>query len=373
MSGLMRTSSRSESENHFFGKISNPKCTLVEFLSHFDTAIEAQRHEHRKNDHDTRYTNPGEWSDFVLEKQAAQIYTRTLFFDVQLEIQHAIHRCASIRLDHVGDFIKFFIKDLDQPCSSYFEVMIREEDVTVKCTCNRFEQFGLFCSHIFCVLRILDIREFPKQYILRRWTREAVPNSSPGSILTDGGNPDRSDEVNRCVREISHATEYVVNKLISNFDKLSDFRDHIKQFMSAADEAQINAPPKTRRNRFAELLGVAPESTATIRVPVGTRFKGCGSHKRLKSQKERAVSQSGSKRRQCSVCKKYGHNRVTCWKYNVAGAEAGSSRNAGGNEDTIPEGDAAMVVQGDGTGLNDDDDVFYTSGNDADMDDEEMA
>ena len=124
MSGLMRTSSRSESENHFFGKISNPKCTLVEFLSHFDTAIEAQRHEHRKNDHDTRYTNPGEWSDFVLEKQAAQIYTRTIFFDVQLEIQHAIRRCTSVRLDHVGDFIKFFIKDLDQPCSSFFEVFV---------------------------------------------------------------------------------------------------------------------------------------------------------------------------------------------------------------------------------------------------------
>ncbi|XP_022026155.1 protein FAR1-RELATED SEQUENCE 5-like [Helianthus annuus] len=373
MSGLMRTSSRSESENHFFGKISNPKCTLVEFLSHFDTTIEAQRLEHRKNDHDTRYTNPGEWSVFVLEKQAAQIYTRTLFLDVQLEIQHAIHRCTSVRLDHVGDFIKFFIKDLDQPCSSLFEVMIREEDVTVKCICNRFEQFGLLCSHIFCMLRILDIREFPKQYILRRWTRESVPNSSPGSILTDGGDPDRSEEVNRCVREISHAAEYVVNKLISKFDKLSDFCDHIKQFMSVADEAQINAPPKTRRNRFAELLGVAQESTATIRVPVGTRFKGCGSHKRLKSQKERAISQSGSKRRQCSLCKKYGHNRVTCWKYTVGVPEAGASRNAGGNEDTIREGDAALVVEGDGPGSNDDDDVFYTSGNDADMDDEDMA
>ncbi|XP_022040932.1 protein FAR1-RELATED SEQUENCE 5-like [Helianthus annuus] len=347
MSGLMRTSSRSESVNHFFGKISNPKCTLVEFLSHFDTAIEAQRHEHRKNDHDTRYTNPGEWSDFVLE---------------------------NVKLEHVGDFIKFFfIKDLDQPCSSFFEVMIREEDVTVKCNCNRFEQFGLLCSHIFCVLRILDVREFPKQYILRRWTREAVPNSSPGSILTDGGDPDRSEEVNRCVREISHATEYVVNKLISKFDQLSDFRDHIKQFMSVADEAQINAPPKTRRNRFAELLGVAPESTTTIRVPVSTRFKGCGSHKRLKYQKERAISQSGSKRRQCSLCKKYGHNRVTCWKYNVAVPEAGASRNAEGNEDTIGEGDAATVVEGDGPGSNDADDVFYTFGNDADMDDEDMA
>ncbi|XP_022008176.1 protein FAR1-RELATED SEQUENCE 7-like [Helianthus annuus] len=335
MYGLMRTSSRSESENHFFGKISNLKCTLVEFLSHFDTTIEAQRHEHRKNDHDTRYTNPGEWSDFVLEKQAAQIYTRTIFFDVQLEIQHAIHRCTSVRLDHVGDFIKFFIKDLDQPCSSFFEVMIREEDITVKCNCNRFEQFGLLCSHIFCVLRILDVRESPKQYILRRWTREAVPNSSPGSILTDGGDPDRSEEVNRCVREISHAAEYVVNKLISKFDQLSDFRDHIKQFMSVADEAQINALPKTRCNRFAELLGVAPESTTTIRVPVGTR--------------------------------------VTCWKYTVAVPEAGGSRNVEGNVDTIVEGDAATVVEGDGPGSNDADDVLYTSGNDADMDDEDKA
>ncbi|XP_035837222.1 protein FAR1-RELATED SEQUENCE 9-like [Helianthus annuus] len=271
MSGLMQTSSRSESENHFFGKISNPKCTLVEFLSHFDTAIEAQRHEHRKT-----------------------------------------------------------IMTLDTPTLSR-EVMIREEDVTVKCNCNRFEQFGLLCSYIFCVLRILDVREFPKQYILRRWTRKAVPNSSPGSILTDGGDPDRSEEVNRCVREISHATEYVVNKLISKFDQLL--------------------------------------STTTIRVPVGTRFKGCGSHKHLKSQKERAISQSGSKRRQCSICKKYGHNNRTCWKYTVAVPKGGTSRNAA----TIVEGEAATIVEGDGPGSNDVDDVFYTSGNDADLDDEDMA
>ena len=43
MSGLMRTSSRSESENHFFGQFCNPKCNLVEFLAHFDSAIKVQR------------------------------------------------------------------------------------------------------------------------------------------------------------------------------------------------------------------------------------------------------------------------------------------------------------------------------------------
>ena len=40
MAGLMRTTSRSESENHFFGKWTSPHLSLVEFLSHHDTAIE---------------------------------------------------------------------------------------------------------------------------------------------------------------------------------------------------------------------------------------------------------------------------------------------------------------------------------------------
>ncbi|KAJ0667108.1 putative transcription factor interactor and regulator CCHC(Zn) family [Helianthus annuus] len=135
--------------------------------------------------------------------------------------------------------------------------------------------------------------------------------------------------------------------------------------MSAADEAHINAPPKTRHNRFAKLLGVAPVSTTTICVPVGTRFKGCGSHKRMKSQKEQAISQAGSKRRKCSICTKYGHNNRTCWKYNVVMPEAGTSGNA--------EGDAATIVEGAGPVSNDGDDVFYTSGNDADLDDEDMS
>ncbi|KAI3814020.1 hypothetical protein L1987_18762 [Smallanthus sonchifolius] len=139
MSGLMRTTSRSESENHFFGQVCSSKSTLVEFLSHFETAVEGQRHEHRKNDHDTRYNNPAIWSDFILEKQAAQVYIRTIFNDVQLEIQAACHKCVSAMYINVDDFLKFSIKDLEQPFAPFFEVMFRQEDVTVTCSCNRYE------------------------------------------------------------------------------------------------------------------------------------------------------------------------------------------------------------------------------------------
>ncbi|XP_022032939.1 protein FAR-RED IMPAIRED RESPONSE 1-like [Helianthus annuus] len=127
MSGLMRTSSRSESENHFFGQFCNPNCTLVEFLGHFDFAIEAQRYEHRKNDHDTRHTNPQIFAkEFVLEQQAANIFTRTIFFDAQLEIQTAIHKCGIGKWDEMEDnFVNFSVKDFSQTCTTFFQVMMR--------------------------------------------------------------------------------------------------------------------------------------------------------------------------------------------------------------------------------------------------------
>ncbi|XP_021990970.1 protein FAR1-RELATED SEQUENCE 5-like [Helianthus annuus] len=274
ISGLMRTSSRSESENHFFGQFCNPGCTLVEFLGHFDFAIEAQRHEHRKNEHDTRNTNAEIWAeDFVLEDQASRIYTRTIFFDQQLEIQNGIHRCAIGKWENMGDFVNFFVKDSEQPCTTFFEVMMREDDMTVYCTCKRFEHFGLLCSHIFCVLRMLDIREFPQRYILRRWTREAVPNSAPGAILGINETEDRYNEVNRVVREITYSTESVINQLVTNFDALCSFRDHVVNYFKTADGSVVNAPPKSRRERFAEITSNTKPSEATVRVPIGTRFK----------------------------------------------------------------------------------------------------
>ncbi|XP_076922658.1 protein FAR1-RELATED SEQUENCE 5-like [Bidens hawaiensis] len=57
--GVMRTTSRSENENHFFNQFCNPRSTLVEFFSHFEATVECQWYEHRGNDHHSRYTIPG--------------------------------------------------------------------------------------------------------------------------------------------------------------------------------------------------------------------------------------------------------------------------------------------------------------------------
>ncbi|GJT86934.1 protein FAR1-related sequence 5 [Tanacetum coccineum] len=56
--GLMRTTSRSESENSFFSHFTNSGSTLMNFMNCFETAIEKQRHVQERMDHKTIDTVP---------------------------------------------------------------------------------------------------------------------------------------------------------------------------------------------------------------------------------------------------------------------------------------------------------------------------
>lgn len=110
--GFMRTTSRSESENHFFGQLTNIDLTLLEFLSHFDTVIDSQRFMHDKNDHDSRYTNPDLLTSLYIEKQAAAKYTQTIFFDVQDKIYASLMSCHSISRGNVDGCTCYKILDV---------------------------------------------------------------------------------------------------------------------------------------------------------------------------------------------------------------------------------------------------------------------
>ncbi|XP_022019163.1 protein FAR1-RELATED SEQUENCE 1-like [Helianthus annuus] len=124
LSRLMRTTSRSESENHFFGQVCNSKSTLVEFITHYETKINAQRYSLRENDHKTRYKRPELKSNYnVLENQASEIYTKSIFLDIQVELI-VIGNCIHARYEDYPDgFVKFFINNFQHPCLSLFEVM----------------------------------------------------------------------------------------------------------------------------------------------------------------------------------------------------------------------------------------------------------
>ncbi|XP_021990852.1 protein FAR1-RELATED SEQUENCE 5-like [Helianthus annuus] len=285
LAGLMRTTSRCESENYFFGQFCNPRCTLVEFFTHFETAMDPPRHEHRRNDHDTRYTQSKMWSDFVLEKQASEIYTKTIFQDIQIKIDAAITKCMSKTHDTGVQYNK------------------QEDGLSICCTCKRFEQFGILCRHIFYVLRYDDIIEFPRRYVLRRWMRDVVSNGTIHcNIRFD--EIGRSNEIDKVFREIT-----VANKCVVNIDK--------------ADEVMVVVPPPSCKDRFADMGGNLEKSDSMIRVTIKIRTKGCSVQKRIKSNREIAIQKSSKIQKSCRVCGGKGHNSRTC-KEKVSSTAIGS-------------------------------------------------
>ena len=86
MSGLLRTTSRSECQNNFFSNFITPSSTLVVFLLQYDNALDSQRHTQRKADYDTAVDVPSMKTPLNMEKYCSEVFTLDLFYDLQQDI-----------------------------------------------------------------------------------------------------------------------------------------------------------------------------------------------------------------------------------------------------------------------------------------------
>ncbi|KAL2924977.1 Protein FAR1-RELATED SEQUENCE 5 [Bienertia sinuspersici] len=77
MSGVMRTTFRSESENNFFGHFTTPHVTLLEIWMRYESAMESQRHKQSKLLSQSKNSKPQRKTPLDLEKHASELYTHT--------------------------------------------------------------------------------------------------------------------------------------------------------------------------------------------------------------------------------------------------------------------------------------------------------
>ncbi|KAK1396112.1 hypothetical protein POM88_005975 [Heracleum sosnowskyi] len=80
MFGLMRTTSRSESENSFFAQFHKQGDTLCEFWLRYQSAMDKQRNETARLDHETNSSIPTCISTWFIEDDAADLFTRAIFY-----------------------------------------------------------------------------------------------------------------------------------------------------------------------------------------------------------------------------------------------------------------------------------------------------
>ncbi|XP_044382799.1 protein FAR-RED IMPAIRED RESPONSE 1 isoform X2 [Triticum aestivum] len=86
LSGLLRTTSRSESANAFFSRIIGYKHAFVEFWLRFETALEEQRHKELEDDNVSLHTSPPLKTSWGLEKHGSIVFTHEVFTEFQKEL-----------------------------------------------------------------------------------------------------------------------------------------------------------------------------------------------------------------------------------------------------------------------------------------------
>ncbi|GJX12030.1 FAR1 DNA binding domain, zinc finger, SWIM-type, MULE transposase domain containing protein [Tanacetum coccineum] len=267
MSGLMRTTSWSESKNHFFGQLTSTTLNLVEFVSHFDTAMDIQRYTYQTNQHKTRYATPDLLTDYVLIKEAREIYTRTIFYDIQEKICASITDCMSMSVMAIDGSHKFFIKEIGPELSSkgLFEVLFTPSNVT------------LSCSYVGQEMQLHEKNELDLMEETSLVMEIYVVKDKTGSV------------------------EYCIDKLASNIEELAIYSDSLQDLKSKVDTDLPNQRPMFDREVISSAFGVSKSSKVKIYNPLRSRNKGERSNKRIIPSKERAMTDGAKKEENVTI------------------------------------------------------------------------
>nr|GEV42583.1 hypothetical protein [Tanacetum cinerariifolium] len=154
-----------------------------------------------------------------------------------------------------------------------------KSEVKLQCSCNRYEAYGLLCRHGFYVLRMNNVKEFPKNYLHKRWLKNVNPSS-----------------FGRC--RITGALDVVQNKMK---ELLNQAEIDVPTFLKVSSKAVMSV-----------MLGVNEPNNVLIGNPNLNKVKGTGCFSRMKPI-SKVTAKELAKRRTCSVCGgKEGHNKRTC-------------------------------------------------------------
>ncbi|PKU83569.1 protein FAR1-RELATED SEQUENCE 9 isoform X1 [Dendrobium catenatum] len=170
----MSPTQKLETMNDFYKKHFNTKTSLKVLLTQFELAMASRYEDEVEAELDTICTSPILKTASPIEKQAALIYTRTVFEKFQEEFVESFG-CHVYKVKD-GAVSKFNVTRDDDALET-FTITYNAAKSMATCSCKHFEFSGILCRHIIAVFLMVDVRILPEEYFLRRWTRSAMRGS----------------------------------------------------------------------------------------------------------------------------------------------------------------------------------------------------
>ncbi|XP_074300331.1 protein FAR1-RELATED SEQUENCE 2-like [Silene latifolia] len=159
---LLKTTQRSECQNSYFKRFKSIDGTLVEFWLHFQSAMEQQHYNQIFLDAPSDSMLPRVSSKTMMEKHASKIYTQTVFYEFQEQVQAAPCSCA------VREFLEQGNMDIISVEVAYmkrriFQVAHDNKSKETTCTCKMFERKGILCKHFIRIISEKGLHSIPEQ------------------------------------------------------------------------------------------------------------------------------------------------------------------------------------------------------------------
>jgi hypothetical protein len=102
------------------------------------------------------------------------LYTPQIFEIFQKEYERSLAAYTKFSGDGRGCLVG--ITTLNEDCEQDKEYLVVVDDHSqgkVSCSCQQFQRVGILCSHALKILDLINIKQIPEHYALKRWTREA--------------------------------------------------------------------------------------------------------------------------------------------------------------------------------------------------------
>ncbi|KAI0528558.1 hypothetical protein KFK09_001100 [Dendrobium nobile] len=145
------------------------ECKLLDFFKHYESELNERRYVELQADFHACHSY-GKMPASKMLRQAANAYTPAVFKIFQIEFELSmdlmVYNCDN-------DQATYMYKVKAENCSKEYIVRFDTADNTIICSCRKFDFMGIQCRHVLKVLDIINLKELPPQYILKRWRKDA--------------------------------------------------------------------------------------------------------------------------------------------------------------------------------------------------------
>ncbi|GKC85721.1 FAR1-related sequence 5-like protein [Tanacetum coccineum] len=301
--GLMRTTSRSKSENSFFKSLTSPKATLVSFMMSYESVMERQRYRQENLDFNIIDAAPKCITQLDIKRHAARVYTRTMFLIVQTEINEGCWNCTiqGLNIDEGCETIIIRDKKPNENKSLFHkkkEKKGKEEEKKTQIARD-------YKNH--------EINVITKQYILRRWTRDIIP---PDFRRQKNRYGEKNVTIERLTNEEIFLVDDTLFLLSKDEGKMGTYVENLKKLLDDVKADMPNPPSRDTGDVIEGIFSITKTNEIEVQNPTKSVNKGEHLKKgeRLKSEREKAITCAKKKVRPCGFCKvkTNEHTKTTC-------------------------------------------------------------